>query len=237
MSHSVTPPIVCQSLGGDPRIQLLQYQLQRGLRQQSAPSLTVRADHPIDWLTPMPGDPSDAYQPSIAVLAPLVESGGPHPAQTSDGLLVRWVMDVMGKADEEATETALNAPLNEAPETDSSDDLRAGLYARRAIASYWLLHSDRAELKLYTEPTASGYGKCQLLHVGESATPEGLPGIVLRLQEPVPLYFLTRTLRGQRSYASFALPLTLCDSLGRPLDETLRATSAHAHRAIRHRLS
>jgi hypothetical protein len=209
MSHSVTPPIVCQSLSGEDPIQLLQYQLQQRFNQYDGPPLTVRANHAIDWHTPMAGGVSDACLPSIAVLEPMallkLSGGLPHPAQTLDGFRVRWIIDVLARAADTVADTAA--------ETEAADDLRARLYARRAIATYWLLRPDCAELKIYTQPSASNYRHCQVLQVGESATPAGLSGVRLRLQEPVPLYFLTRTLKGQRSHASVALPLTVCDRL------------------------
>jgi Uma2 family endonuclease len=83
-------------------------------------------------------------------------------------------------------------------------------FAQAAIADYWAVDMAQVALSTYDSPQSNGYKQCKLLHVGERASPTALPQIALRLQEPLPLYFLTRTIRGQRTYTRWALPLQVC---------------------------
>jgi len=87
---------------------------------------------------------------------------------------------------------------------------RSQLLAAAGIAEYWSLTVSQAELRTYQNPTNAGYQSCQLLHVGESVAPRAIQQLTLKLQEPVPLHFLTRTLGGQRSYETLTLPLHVC---------------------------
>lgn len=103
-----------------------------------------------------------------------------------------WVMDV--------TQEGLNC-LNTG---------RSQLLASASVAEYWSLTVSQVELRTYQVPTVAGYQSCQLLHVGECVTSRSIPKLTLRLQEPLPLSFLTRTLSGQRSYGTVTLPLQVC---------------------------
>ncbi len=87
---------------------------------------------------------------------------------------------------------------------DLPDKTRTQLYAQAGIFNYWSL-GNSVELNLYQQPSVSGYQSHRVLQVGDRASPTSVP-ITVRLQEPVPLYFMTRTLRGQQTYQSNALP-------------------------------
>lgn len=84
---------------------------------------------------------------------------------------------------------------------------RSQLYASLEITDYWLFSLPQVELRTYDSPAAIGYRHQRLRQVGAQASPTVIPEIALTIQEPLPLYFLTRTLKGQRTYVSGALPL------------------------------
>ena len=83
----------------------------------------------------------------------------------------------------------------------------AELYAQAGIANYWQLDLSSVELHTYQQLEASGYSLHRVLQVGDRAFPEGVP-ITVQLQEPVPLHFMTRTLNGQQTYQTHALPFS-----------------------------
>lgn len=89
-------------------------------------------------------------------------------------------------------------------------DWQRYLCARLAIADYWLLIPSQSALRTYSIPDTACYQQHQLWHVGEQANPTSIPDIALRVQEPLPFYFLTRTLKGQRAYVTDVLPLQVC---------------------------
>lgn len=91
---------------------------------------------------------------------------------------------------------------------------RSQLWATADVAEYWSLTMSQAELRTYLDPTETGYQSCQLLHVGETVTPRAIRQLTFRVQEPLPLHFLTRTLGGQRRYETVALPLQVCSGEG-----------------------
>ena len=62
---------------------------------------------------------------------------------------------------------------------------------------------------MFHQPDGDGYQKQQLFTVGEQVGLSALPQLQFCLQEPVPQYFVTRTAKGQRTYATTALPLQL----------------------------
>lgn len=90
---------------------------------------------------------------------------------------------------------------------------RKQVCARAAITEYWQLSLDTCELRTYSNLRAGEYQNSQLLQSGALASPISFPQLNLKLQEPVPLYFLTRTLNGQRVHISNMLPLCACSSL------------------------
>lgn len=89
---------------------------------------------------------------------------------------------------------------------------RSQLLATAEIPEYWSLTVSQAELRTYRTPTVTGYQSCQLLHVGETVALSAIPQLTLGVEEPLPLCFLTRTLGGQQSYETAALPLRVCSA-------------------------
>ena len=81
------------------------------------------------------------------------------------------------------------------------------LYAQANIPNYWSLDIENVELHLYQQPSHSGYSSHRVLQVGDQASPVRVP-LTVRLQEPTPLHFMTRTLNGQQTYESYALPFS-----------------------------
>ncbi len=122
------------------------------------------------------------FQPALFIVGPVEPDSEPA---------VRWVINI----------------ADSSVPGDRSLEQQSLLCARLAIADYWLLTPSQSALRTYSIPGPSGYEQQRLWHVGERVSPASIPEISLRLQEPLPLYFLTRTLKGQRTYASSALPL------------------------------
>ena len=174
-------------------IQLLQGQLQRALGQRaSCQVLPLVTDPRLRSATGLclPGD-----SPAIAILATSVQPVSMAEIQSAKVLgvpsCVRWVIDFA--ADELEAE-------------------RRQRCAQASVADYWALSLAHCELRLYQGPNPTGYDCCRLLQAGEQMSPSVFPDINLRLQESVPLYFLTRTLNGRRDHATSALPLQVCPS-------------------------
>lgn len=91
---------------------------------------------------------------------------------------------------------------------------RSQLIATAEIPEYWSLTVSQAELRTYRTPTVTGYQSCQLLHVDEAVALSTIPQLTFRVEEPLPLCFLTRTLGGHRSYETATLPLKVCSAAG-----------------------
>jgi hypothetical protein len=119
---------------------------------------------------------------------------------------IRWVLDI-------AKSRALTRSVGSTGCTSELFYERNQLCARLAIADYWLLLPDQSALRTYHTPSASRYQQQRLWHVGEQASPTTIPAMTLRIQEPLPLHFLTRTLKGQRTYSISALPLQVCSTM------------------------
>ncbi|PZO57786.1 MAG: hypothetical protein DCF15_06525 [Phormidesmis priestleyi] len=79
------------------------------------------------------------------------------------------------------------------------------------VCDYWCLRAASVELRIGMLRAQGQQLPSRLLQVGERAIATALPDFALCLQEPLPLYFLTRTLTGQRIYAHQPLPLQVCD--------------------------
>ena len=123
-----------------------------------------------------------------------------------------WILDV-----EESSSPAGEDSSNKASDRFSPQVLRqhrTHQYARFAVSDYWSLDLNMVELHLYQQPTESGYQQHRVLQVGDQASPSNAP-VIIKLQEPLPLYFMTRTLKGQQIYESRALPFSIkpCRSL------------------------
>jgi len=94
-------------------------------------------------------------------------------------------------------------------ETDTNHDTRAALYAQFPIQEYWHLSVEPVELRIKTAPHNQVYQQQRLLMVGEQASLQPLPNLKFSLQEPLPRYYLTRTLQGQRTYIGEGVPLQI----------------------------
>lgn len=128
---------------------------------------------------------------------------------------LHWVLDLIAEPSVDqpfVAEPFVAEPFVDRPTPDTylpSADRRQR-FAQAAVTDYWAVDLSQVALRTYNRPQGDGYTQCKLLHVGEQASPTALPQIALRLQEPLPLYFLTRTLKGQRTYTRYALPLQIC---------------------------
>jgi hypothetical protein len=187
----------------DSQICILQYQLQRCLDRMQLGRFEVRTDGE-KWmrLEGFGAIPLAGF--AIATLSVLEsvkpESVKPESVKPDAKPAIRWVIDV---AEPGASSAGLPAKsLNE----------RTQRCARLKVADYWLLNPDQSALQTYCLPSPSGYRQQRLWHVGEQVSPTAIPEMTLRIQEPLPLYFLTRTLKGQRTYPSNALPLQVCSA-------------------------
>ncbi len=188
---------------------LLQYQIQRCLdRLESANP--GRFEVRVDWATLMRSLTGESLLPAqlpVVPAAPGIQESSEIRAtlfvldriNLSADPMIRWVIDVVD-----------DALMLSAQSLASLSNRRAQLCARLAIADYWLLMPAQAALRTYHRPISSGYGQQQLWHVGEQVSPTAIPEITLRIQEALPIYFLTRTLKGPRAYESRALPLQVC---------------------------
>ncbi|MEL6470126.1 MAG: Uma2 family endonuclease [Cyanobacteria bacterium J06623_4] len=102
---------------------------------------------------------------------------------------VRWVIDI--------------------DETWHENEQRLQLYANSAIAEYWHLSTAQVELRTWGDLVDGAYRRRQLHQVGAQVSPAVLPKLPLQVQEPLPLYFLTRTTSGHRTYIGHLLALQL----------------------------
>lgn len=178
----------------DRQVERLRGQLQRALAQANFEGVEVRAHHPIQI------NPYSELRPTLTVLS-----------MAQSPLSIHWVIEI----DKAGTDLAAT----------ESQDLRTHLYAHHGIAEYWALSTEQVELRTHHTPKATmtltthnqleheqltprfQYQHHQLQHADEQVSPKGFPPLVLQLQEPLPLYFLTRTATGHRAYLETALPL------------------------------
>lgn len=93
-------------------------------------------------------------------------------------------------------------------EAEATSQNRIEIYAKANIPNYWVLNINSIELHAYQQlKEAGGYLNYRVLQVGDRHSPQGIP-LTVMLQDPVPLHFMTRTLNGQQTYQSAALPLS-----------------------------
>ncbi|MGC1219272.1 MAG: Uma2 family endonuclease [Phormidesmis sp.] len=171
------------------QVQLLQQQLQRSLTDVRVICLFAEEDQSLAPLFQLDSAQLDlAVKPAIAVHA-----NNTCPNTSDPAPFIHWAIDIVSAAD--ATETAQTA--------------RAQHYAKCGIAEYWSLAIDAVELRTYRLPTAASYQQRRLFHTGALISPQAFPHITLQIQEPLPLYFLTRTATGPKSYVSSVFPLRL----------------------------
>lgn len=167
----------------------LRQQIQQHLAQQGVEGLVVRSHEPIRI------DQYSELKPALALVSQATAADGLNIDESNidesniEQPDIRWVLEITDKA-------ADSYPRRE-------------LYAKRAIADYWHLSTQTMELQIYSGLAEATYQTHRLLMVGDQANLTALPTLHLRVQEPLPLYFLTRTARGQRTYESAALPLQL----------------------------
>lgn len=175
-------------------IRLLQCQLQHCFSSRFTfdshhqPSLAVQVRSSLQL------DNFNQLQPAILVGEDRTEAVKSIPSVESKPL---WIIDIA----EGSLNPLLNSPM-------VSHHERARLYARAGVLDYWWLDLDGVELHVYQQPNESGYQAYKLLQVGEQAAPTTVP-LALRVKEPVPIYFMTRTLKGQQAYESSVLPLSI----------------------------
>lgn len=167
-------------------LRLLHWQLQHFLKPEFAGNLETtdeKSDFEVQIRPSVQLGEFSHLKPAI-----LVRKGSVEDSETEDLLDSNtvWIIDIAA---------------------DSADQTHIQLYAQAGISNYWSLAYNITELNLYQQPNASGYQSHRVLQVGDRATPTAVP-ITIRLQEPVPLHFMTRTLRGQQTYESKALPLS-----------------------------
>ena len=173
-------------------LRLLQWQLQHFLRVESAEGLetTTAEENRLKAYVRLPVQLSNFSYMKPAILVRKSSAGQVEREEDWLDTNTVWIIDL--------TE-------------DSVDEIRIRLYAQAGVSNYWLLKHSSAELHLYQQPSASGYQSRRVLQVGDRASPNSVP-ITIQLQEPVPLYFMTRTLRGQQTYKSSALPFAFSRS-------------------------
>ncbi|MEL6900906.1 MAG: Uma2 family endonuclease [Cyanobacteria bacterium J06606_4] len=166
------------------QVTLLAQQIQQYLVRHRLERFEVRSHFPIDLGT-MGLSVDWASGDDVSVLTPaiaLVEKG-------LDQSQVRWVIDI--------------------EETWQENEQRSQLYANRAVAEYWHLSTAQVELRTWGDLANGAYRRRQLYQVGAQVSPAVLPKMPLQVQEPLPLYFLTRTTSGHRTYIGHLLALQL----------------------------
>ncbi|MGB3297496.1 MAG: Uma2 family endonuclease [Phormidesmis sp.] len=168
---------------------LLQYQMQQRLNQLRPSCFEVRTDALIASF-----DGISKLEPTISVWESNITDADTD-ADTDAKSAVRWVISII---------------YTDSSVADDRFNQQRRFCARLAIADYWLLTPLQSELRACSMPNASSYQQQRLYHVGEQASPSSIPELDLCIQESLPLYFLTRTLKGQRAYESSTLPLRVC---------------------------
>ncbi|MEL7142904.1 MAG: Uma2 family endonuclease [Cyanobacteria bacterium J06643_4] len=163
------------------QVMSLRQQIQQQLDRQGMEGWVVRSHSPIRI------DNYSELKPVLTLVSQAaVDEPNIHPNTDPD---IHWVLEITDKA------------------RDSHP--RSALYAKRLVSDYWHLSMQTMELQIYSGLAGATYQTHRLLMVGDQANLTALPTLRLRVQEPLPLYFLTRTARGQRTYASAALPLQI----------------------------
>ncbi|MEO1620580.1 MAG: Uma2 family endonuclease [Cyanobacteria bacterium J06632_3] len=178
---------------------LLQRQIQQHLITQSIDTYVVRSRPAIYIDNHTLLKPSLALCDCTASAATVHTQRGINPEEVIIPSQVHWVLDIRP--------------------AKAEDDQRLHLYAEGAISQYWHCLPDQIALRLYSQPTDAGYQQHRLLTVGACAAPDCLPNLRIRVQEPLPLYFLTRTGKGQQTYWSKGLPISVeKDETGKKLE-------------------
>ena len=174
------------------QVERLSQQIQQNLEQAGWQGYEVRSHHPIKINT------HSELRPTLTICST-------HQPQQN----IHWVIEI-DKA--------------EFADNNRYQDLRSHLYARQGITEYWALSTQQVALRTYHSPkegdtstschqltqepiTQSTYKRERLLHVGEQVQSVSFPTLTMQIQEPLPLYFLTRSATGHHTYIETALPL------------------------------
>lgn len=205
----------------DGPIRLLQYQI----RQRLSQDINRVQGRGNDWRFEVLMRPSftigsptispSTLNPALCVIEhlPVANSVARSTARVRTGpmLLIRWLLDIqidnslhLSHGFEQGI--AFSKGRSKAQSNGSNQ-----LLAIAEGCDYWSLCMASVELRMGTLGVSKQQPPSKLLQVGERAIATALPNLVLRLHEPLPLYFLTRTLTGQRTYAHTPLPLQVCD--------------------------
>ncbi len=201
----------------DKPIRLLQYQIQQRLDQDLNRARSREVDWPFEVLMrpALTINSGPILRPALCVIEhlPVTNAVISSAANVEAGPIpmIHWILDI---------------------ETDNSRQLSYGV-ERGIVCSqvqsktqctkpdrplaiadgcdYWCLRTASVELLIRALMVGGLRSPSKLLQRGERAIATALPGLALCLQEPLPLYFLTRTLAGQRTYIHTPLPLQVCD--------------------------
>ena len=167
-------------------LRLLQCQLQQFLTSESqeerAAENSTDSAFDVRIVRPFELDDSSHLQPVISVS----ESSKTDDYREGISLSPIWVLQIV---------------------EDLTDPAPVELYARAGIYNYWQLDLNNVELYTYQRICESGYSQRRVLQVGDRVSPDKVP-LTVQLQEPVPLHFMTRTLNGQQTYQTHALPFS-----------------------------
>lgn len=212
-SHQVQTP---ESLAR--QIAQLRLQIEQGLTRHSHSGLDsgleVHCDYPLAGIHPV--------LIVLSRLASPAENGVANNVTT-----VPWALDIA--ADISVTDiSAADISVDAAEQKGIRDQQRQGqniqqqgaqrlsamqqqaqAYAREGVAECWLLDIANVELRIYRDLSSTGYRQRSLVHEGATISPLAFPQLKLTVQEPLPLFFLTRTTTGQKTYPAKMLPLRL----------------------------
>lgn len=82
-------------------------------------------------------------------------------------------------------------------------------HAQQGVVEYWVLDTQQVEVTTYRQLDKTSYREQQVFHVGDRIRPLTCSSLTLEIQEPLLLYFLTRTASGARSHTVSQLPLKI----------------------------
>ncbi|MEL7331973.1 MAG: hypothetical protein AAFN12_06970 [Cyanobacteria bacterium J06560_2] len=167
-----------------------QWDQQAQLLQQRLQPLLTEAE--VLWNCPIETDSGVDLTPTLAIAS-----------KTAGVQTIHWALDIDPP---QIDPPQIDPPKNAAVSTAHT---ASQFFARSTVAEYWSLDTAQVELRTYRLPQANEYQQQQLFCVGQQLSIQAFPHITLQVQEPLPLYFLTRTTNGQRTYSYTQLPLKL----------------------------
>lgn len=192
----IMPILISEQL--ERQVERLRQQLQQCLAQQNFQEFEVRSHYPIRI------NPYSELRPTLTVVS----------TQQSQET-IHWVIEI--------NKTDIKTGINQTGK-HKGQNLRSRLYAHYGITEYWALSTEQVELRTHHTPESvsqeddiapydvapydlAQYQHHQLQHVGEQTHPMAFPQLTMHIQEPLPLFFLTRTATGHRTYIETMLPL------------------------------